>query len=233
MKVFLSEIFGIICVSVTHSYYSHQWHDSDLYWACLIWAENRFTFGCVAAIVNSWQSYVCTQCRCQHDSSLTWALQNLTAISTNFLNLHLEKQHWPSHHTAQPRCMYHKTRPCKAGVWADAAVGLPTCWQNVQGFICSPWRSGVPPLSSCFLSTLVGVILVIVMWQQNKYSACDIWWWWSINQLFRGYIKCQDHAFCSVMLACEESQSCGTLLKIPVKLSCFHFYNPARCWGNR
>lgn len=45
LKVFLSEIFGIICMSVTHRRYKviMTWQ-----WRVLIWAETMFTFGCVA-----------------------------------------------------------------------------------------------------------------------------------------------------------------------------------------
>lgn len=110
-----------------------------------VWSEQRPCLqldALLSTIVNSWQSYVCTQCCCQHDWPLTWALQCFSSVSTIFFFiLHLLKQHSLSHHTAQPGCMYHMTSPCKAGTcathWADTAVGLPTCWQMFKYFICS------------------------------------------------------------------------------------------------
>lgn len=126
LKGFLSESFGIICISVTHRGCDVT---SDMTMTCIehAWSEQRPCLrldGLLATIVE----FLTVICAHAMSASAGFTFDLGTPGVFNTISTHLKKLHSLSHHTAQPGRMYHVTWPAHAKRARAQHTGLTLLW---------------------------------------------------------------------------------------------------------
>lgn len=184
LKGFLSESFGVICMSETHRGCDVT---SNMTMTCIerAWSEQRPCLhldGLLAAVVE----FLAVIRVHAISASARFTFDLGTTGVFNTISTHLKKLHSLSHHTAQPGRMYHMTCPAHAKRARAQHTGLTLLWncrlvdKLLKPFICST--------SVSLFSVHVGGFDIGNghVAAEHIHSACDVWWWWNNKQLTKG-----------------------------------------------